>query len=196
MEAAVIHEFRILEARPRPEGNGMSVSVRSVGDVQILEPAGALTLGRGSLAKPLDLQGQPVADLGTTLEELLGQGHTRILLNLHRVNFMDSAGLGELVGFFHAFLPVPGSNVGPSCELHSALYGTAMLLANCRTVAHGKRSYLRKKRPMKRNLFRVVTTLLLLIVSNVAAQEPPVETQSSTDGGVEGSDAEPSQHGL
>ena len=49
------------------------------------------------MARPLDLQGQQVADLGTTLEELLAEGHTSILLNLHRVNFMDSAGLGALV---------------------------------------------------------------------------------------------------
>ena len=75
----------------------MSVSVRSVGNVRIVEPAGALSIGQSSLATPLDFQGQRLADLGTTLEELLRRGQTNILLNLHRVNFMDSAGIGELV---------------------------------------------------------------------------------------------------
>ena len=38
-----------------------------------------------------------MTDLGATLQELLERGHTNILLNLHRVNFMDSEGFGALV---------------------------------------------------------------------------------------------------
>ena len=75
----------------------MPVLVRISDNVRIVEPAGALTVGPGSLAKPLDLRGERVADLDDTLDALMKQGHTSILLNLHRVNFIDSAGLGELI---------------------------------------------------------------------------------------------------
>ena len=78
----------------------MSVSVKAVGKVRIIVADGALTVGgRDSLARPLDLEGKKVADLGATLEELLAAGHTSVVLDLARVNFMDSAGIGELVSW-------------------------------------------------------------------------------------------------
>jgi anti-anti-sigma factor len=75
----------------------MPISVRAEGDVRIIELKGEFTLDGGSLAKPLDLRGNRVADLGETLRKLLDQGCRKILIDLEKVTFLDSAGLGELV---------------------------------------------------------------------------------------------------
>jgi anti-sigma B factor antagonist len=60
----------------RPEG---------AADVVILDLAGKLTAGFGDQV------------LRDSLDELLGEGWRKIVLNLTAVTFMDSAGLGELV---------------------------------------------------------------------------------------------------
>ena len=75
----------------------MPIRVRSAGQVEIVEITGDFTVGRGALAKPLDLRGRPMEDLGLVLADLFGRGRRRILLDLRHVTFMDSAGLGELV---------------------------------------------------------------------------------------------------
>ncbi len=49
------------------------------------------------MARPLDLQGRRLEDLGTYLVEILDRGHRKIILDMSRVGFIDSAGLGELV---------------------------------------------------------------------------------------------------
>jgi anti-sigma B factor antagonist len=75
----------------------MSLRTRSVGDIQIVEMDGDFTLGPGPLARPLDLQGHRLEDLGIYLTDLLDRGHRKIILDMSQVGFMDSAGLGELV---------------------------------------------------------------------------------------------------
>jgi anti-sigma B factor antagonist len=75
----------------------MPIRVRSAGQVQIVELSGDFTIGRSSLAKPLDLQGRPMDDLGEVLSALFDRGFRQILLDLRHVTFIDSAGLGELV---------------------------------------------------------------------------------------------------
>ena len=75
----------------------MSLRTRSVGDVQIVEMDGDFTMGPGPLARPLDLQGHRLEDLGIYLTDLLDRGHRKIILDMSQVGFMDSAGLGELV---------------------------------------------------------------------------------------------------
>jgi anti-sigma B factor antagonist len=63
----------------------MHVDVRKQDDVVILELVGKLTAGLGDQI------------LRDSLDELLGQGWRKILVNLSEVGFMDSAGVGELV---------------------------------------------------------------------------------------------------
>jgi anti-sigma B factor antagonist len=75
----------------------MAISVRTRGEVSIIELAGEFTLGDGGIARPLDLRGDRLTDLGETLRRLLDQGSRKILLDLAQVTFLDSAGLGELI---------------------------------------------------------------------------------------------------
>ncbi len=75
----------------------MALSVRSKGDVRIIELEGEFTLGRGGLGHPLDLQGHAMPDLGGTLRSLLSQGCRRIVLDLGKVTFLDSEGLSQLI---------------------------------------------------------------------------------------------------
>jgi len=75
----------------------MSVWTRDRDGVCILELRGDFAVGRSPLIKPLDLQGRPLDDLGEAIRQLHGRGHSRILLNLEQVGFIDSAGLGELI---------------------------------------------------------------------------------------------------
>jgi len=63
----------------------MHVEVRKQGEVVILDLQGKLTAGLGDEL------------LRDTVDELLGEGWKKILLNLSGVAFMDSAGVGELV---------------------------------------------------------------------------------------------------
>jgi anti-sigma B factor antagonist len=63
---------------------------REVGPVTIIDLSGKISLGEGS------------ALLRRTIRELLETGQTRILLNLGDVNYIDSAGIGELVSGFTA----------------------------------------------------------------------------------------------
>jgi anti-sigma B factor antagonist len=64
----------------------MKATVRHQGEVAIIDLVGRLVYadGEGELKQPV--------------EELLGRGERRILLNLERVAFMDSSGIVELVG--------------------------------------------------------------------------------------------------
>ena len=75
----------------------MAIRVERVGDVHVVEMEGDFTIGSAGVSRPVDLQGNRLGDLHDTLHGLMEQGHRQILLDLTRVHFMDSAGLGELV---------------------------------------------------------------------------------------------------
>jgi anti-sigma B factor antagonist len=66
----------------------MMTSTRQVGSVTIVDISGRIELGGESAA------------LRNLVSDLLSEGHTQILLNLDNVHYIDSAGLGSLVGSF------------------------------------------------------------------------------------------------
>jgi len=63
----------------------MKMKTRESGDVRILELQGRLVLG------------EPVDALGKTTKGMIGDGHNKIVVSLKGVEYVDSAGIGELV---------------------------------------------------------------------------------------------------
>ena len=61
---------------------------RAVGEVDILDLSGKITIGEGDV------------ELRQTVQGLIDSGSRKILLSLERVGFMDSSGLGELVACY------------------------------------------------------------------------------------------------
>ncbi len=66
----------------------MKATVRKLGRVAVLDIAGKITIGEGDVL------------LRQKVQELLDAGESRILLNLEKVKYMDSAGIGELVACY------------------------------------------------------------------------------------------------
>ena len=66
----------------------MKIDARTVGDVQILDCSGKITLGEGTMA------------IRNKVREVLKEGGKKIILNLSDVNYIDSSGIGELVSTF------------------------------------------------------------------------------------------------
>ena len=66
----------------------MKASVRKIGEVSVVDLSGKITIGEGDVV------------LRERVGELLDGGEKRILLNLERVKYMDSAGIGELVACY------------------------------------------------------------------------------------------------
>lgn len=66
----------------------MTITERIVGTVAIMDVKGRVTFGEGAEL------------LRDKVNSLLHQGHRNLLLNLANVDYLDSAGLGEIVGTF------------------------------------------------------------------------------------------------
>lgn len=66
----------------------LTTKVRHVGDVAIVDLNGKITLGENT------------GILRDELRSLLAQGNKHIVLNMGDVTYVDSAGLGELVGAY------------------------------------------------------------------------------------------------
>jgi len=66
----------------------MKIDIRTVGDVTILDCSGKITLGEGTMS------------VRETVRKLLDNGSKKILLNLAEISYIDSAGIGELVGSY------------------------------------------------------------------------------------------------
>ena len=66
----------------------MDTKIRHVDGVTVLDLSGKITMGEAS------------GKLRSAVQEALGAGSKKILLNLAEVNYIDSAGLGELVSAF------------------------------------------------------------------------------------------------
>jgi anti-sigma B factor antagonist len=66
----------------------MDISQRIVGDIVVIDLSGRLTLGDGT------------ERLRDKINSILHQGHRKLILNLAAVDYLDSAGLGEIVGTY------------------------------------------------------------------------------------------------
>ncbi|HSU31748.1 MAG TPA: STAS domain-containing protein [Bryobacteraceae bacterium] len=78
----------------------LTTKVRQVGDVAVVDLNGRITLGENT------------GILREELKSLLAKGTKNILLNMQHVGYVDSAGLGELVGAFTS-----AANQGGSVKL-------------------------------------------------------------------------------
>jgi anti-anti-sigma factor len=67
----------------------LTTSIRQVGDVSVVDLSGRIVLREES------------AKLRSVIGDLLSQGHTKILLNLADVSYIDSSGLSNLVSRLH-----------------------------------------------------------------------------------------------
>lgn len=65
-------------------GGSVDIDVRSQGQVKVIKLRGRLSLG------------EPVDRLRATVEDLLGAGDNRLVLDLAELNTMDSSGIGLL----------------------------------------------------------------------------------------------------
>jgi anti-sigma B factor antagonist len=75
----------------------MEISERNDGKVTVLSLAGKVTLGEGDVL------------LKDKLHSLLNQGRKDVLLNLAQVSYVDSAGLGAIVGAYTTMTREGGS---------------------------------------------------------------------------------------
>ena len=66
----------------------MKISTRQVDGITVIDARGRITLGDGDVL------------LRDTIVELLATGHRKLLLNLAEVSYIDSSGLGILVGAY------------------------------------------------------------------------------------------------
>ena len=66
----------------------LTIASREVDGVTVLDLSGRITLGEGSV------------QLRDAVRDLITKGQKSILLNLGDVNYIDSSGLGELVGAY------------------------------------------------------------------------------------------------
>jgi len=66
----------------------MKVNIRQEGDVSVVDLSGKITIGEGDVV------------LREKVQDLLDFDQKKILLNLEKVSYMDSAGIGELVACY------------------------------------------------------------------------------------------------
>jgi anti-sigma B factor antagonist len=66
----------------------MKINSRTIGDIQILDWSGKITLGEGTMS------------VRNAVRDILQSGGKKILLNLADVSYIDSSGIGELVSSY------------------------------------------------------------------------------------------------
>src|SRR5205823_14313540 len=79
-------QYRLLKAKELYMA--LTAKTRRVGNVAIVDLSGKITLG------------QNTGILRDELKSVLAQGNKTIILNMNQVGYVDSAGLGELVGAY------------------------------------------------------------------------------------------------
>lgn len=70
--------------------SSLTIHTRQVGDVHILGPEGRIAFGYGD------------QEMGEAVRGALAGGARKILINLEKVAYLDSSGIGELVSCFAA----------------------------------------------------------------------------------------------
>jgi len=94
----------------------LTAKTRRVGNVAIIDLNGRITLGEST------------GILRDELRSLLSQGSKQIILNMAGVTYVDSAGLGELVGSY-ASVTNMGGNIkllNPQAKVHDLLQVTKL----------------------------------------------------------------------
>jgi len=66
----------------------MQVVIRQKNGISIIDLEGKITIGEGDVV------------LRTTIDSLIELNETKILLNMERIGYMDSSGVGELMSCF------------------------------------------------------------------------------------------------
>jgi anti-sigma B factor antagonist len=66
----------------------MNTAVRNVGDVQVVDWSGKITLGEETMA------------VRKTVRDIVQGGGKKLVINLADVNYIDSSGVGELVSTY------------------------------------------------------------------------------------------------
>jgi anti-sigma B factor antagonist len=94
----------------------LKAAVRRVGDVNIIDLAGRITLGEGS------------GLVRNSIKDLVNSGQKNILVNLKEATYIDSAGLGELVGAYATVTNMSGSIklLHPQSKVHDLLQVTKL----------------------------------------------------------------------
>jgi len=94
----------------------VKAEVRRVGDVSIVDLSGRITLGEGS------------GLVRSTIKDLVNSGQKNILVNLKEVTYLDSAGLGELVGAYATVTNMAGNIklLHPQSKVHDLLQVTKL----------------------------------------------------------------------
>ena len=95
----------------------MTITERIVGDVALIDIKGRVTFGEGAEL------------LRDKVNSLLNQGRKKLLLNLAGVDYLDSAGLGEMVGTFATVRRQGGTLklLGLTSRIHDLLSITKLL---------------------------------------------------------------------
>ena len=87
----------------------MNIIQRTHGDIRVLCPEGKITLGDGD------------QELGESVRGALEEGFRKIVLNFEKVVYLDSSGVGELVGCYTSI-----KNRGGElriCGMNSRIFG-------------------------------------------------------------------------
>ena len=94
----------------------LKAEVRRVGDVSVVDLSGRLTLGEGS------------GTVRKVIKDLVSSGQKNILVNLKDVTYIDSAGLGELVGSYASVTNMGGAIklLHPQAKVHDLLQVTKL----------------------------------------------------------------------
>jgi anti-sigma B factor antagonist len=95
----------------------MKVTVRQIGNVSVIDLSGKITIGEGDIV------------LREKVTELLEAGQSRILLNLEKVKYVDSAGIGEIVACYKRARDKGGivKLLNPSGKVHDLLQLTRLV---------------------------------------------------------------------
>ena len=74
----------------------MKFSTRKIGDIVVIDAEGKILLGDGDV------------EIKQAVDSLIKQGNKKIVLNLAKVPYLDSAGLGEIIRCFTTLRKIGG----------------------------------------------------------------------------------------